>query len=102
VGIACVDAFCHTLTKQTVVGIDNASSQTSEDVADRLPYWKNKGWLITYLPPYSPELHRIEILWRRIQYPWLPFSAYACLNALSKALETIRSQVGSEYQITFA
>jgi hypothetical protein len=31
-----------------------------------------------------------------------PFSASACLNALSEALETILSQVGSEYQITFA
>jgi len=54
------------------------------------------------LPPYSPELNLIEILWRRIKYTWLPFSAYACLNALSEALETILSQVGSEYQITFA
>jgi hypothetical protein len=33
---------------------------------------------------------------------WLPFSAYECLNALSEALETILSHVGSEYQITFA
>ena len=38
-----------------------------------------------YLPPYSPELNLIEILWRRIKYTWLPFSAYACLNALSEA-----------------
>jgi hypothetical protein len=47
-------------------------------------------------------LNRIEILWRRIKYTWLPFSAYECLNALSEALETILSRVGSEYQITFA
>ena len=64
--------------------------------------WKKKGLIIKYLPPYSPELKLIEILWRRIKYTWLPFSAYACLNALSEALETILSQVGSEYQITFA
>jgi len=49
-----------------------------------------------------PEWNLIEILWRRIKYTWLPFSAYECLNALSKALETILSRVGSEYQITFA
>jgi transposase len=54
------------------------------------------------LSPYSPELNLIEILWRRIKYTWLPFSAYTCLNALSEALETILSQVGSKYQITFA
>jgi transposase len=100
--IACFDAFCQTLTKKTVVVIDHASIHTSEEFEDRLPYWKKKGLIIKYLPPYSPELNLIEILWRRIKYTWLPFSAYECLNALSEALETILSHVGSEYQITFA
>ena len=100
--IACFDTFCQTLTKKTVVVIDNASIHTSEEFEDRLPYWKKKGLIIKYLPPYSPELNLIEILWRRIKYTWLPFSAYECLNALSEALETILSHVGSEYQITFA
>ena len=100
--IACFDAFCKTITQKTVVMIDKASIHTSEDFADRIPSWKKQGLLIKYLPTYSPELNLIEILWRRIKYTWLPFSAYACLNALSAALETILSQVGSEYQITFA
>jgi len=91
--IACFDTFCQTLTKKTVVVIDNASIHTSEEFEDRLPYWKKKGLIIKYLPPYSPELNLIEILWRRIKYTWLPFSAYACLNALSEALETILSHV---------
>jgi transposase len=100
--IACFDAFCHTITKKTVVVVDNASIHTSEEFEDRIPYWKKQGLVIKYLSPYSPELNLIEILWRRIKYTWLPFSAYACLNALSEALEAILSQVGSEYQITFA
>ena len=100
--IACFDAFCQTITKKTVVVIDNASIHTSEDFEDQLPYWKQQGLMIKYLPQYSPELNLIEILWRRIKYTWLPFSAYACLNALSEALETILGHVGSEYQITFA
>ena len=81
---------------------DNASIHTSEEFADKLPSWKKKGLIIKYLPPYSPELNLIEILWRRIKYTWLPFLASECLNALREALETILSQVGSEYQITFA
>ena len=100
--MACFDAFCQTITKQTVVVVDNASIHRSEEFEDRIPYWKKRGLIITYLSPYSPELNLIEILWRRIKYTWLPFSAYECLNALSEALETILSQVGSEYQITFA
>ena len=100
--IACFDAFCHTLTQKTVVVMDNASIHRSEASEDRLPSWKKQGLIITYLPPYAPELNLIEILWRRIQYTWFPFSAYACLNALIEALEDILSQVGSKYQITFA
>jgi DDE superfamily endonuclease len=102
VGIACFATFCQTLTQQTVVVIDNASIHPSEEFADRLPDWKKKGLIIKSVPPYSPELNLSEILWRRIKYTWLPFSAYECLNALSKALETILSRVGSEYQMTFA
>src|SRR5262250_2070475 len=100
--IACFDTFCQTLTKKTVVVIDNASIHTSEEFEDKLPYWQKKGLIIKYLPPYSPELNLIEILWRRIKYTWLPFSAYECLNALSEALEAILNHVGSEYKITFA
>jgi len=100
--IACFDAFCKTLTKKTVIVIDNASIHTSEEFADRIPYWKKQGLIIKYLSPYSPELNLIEILWERIKYTWLPFSAYQCLNALIEALENILSNVGSKYQITFA
>ncbi|MDR1180459.1 MAG: transposase, partial [Bacteroidales bacterium] len=29
-----------------------------------------------FLPPYSPELNKIEILWRFIKYKWLPFEPF--------------------------
>jgi hypothetical protein len=32
--VACFDAFCHTLTKKTVIVVDNASIHTSDDFAD--------------------------------------------------------------------
>jgi hypothetical protein len=100
--IACFDAFCKTIKQKTVVILDNASIHTSEEFEDRIPHWKKQGLFIKYLPTYSPELNRIEILWRRIKYDWLPFSAYQCLNAMIEALENILSHVGSKYQITFA
>jgi hypothetical protein len=53
--IACFDAFCHTLTKKTVVVVDNASIHTSEEFEDRIPYWKKQGLVIKYLRPYSPD-----------------------------------------------
>ena len=99
--IGCFDDFCTTLTKKTVVAVDNASIHRSEEFEDRIPYWKKHGLVVKYLSAYSPELNLIEILWRRIKYSWLPFSAYECLNALIEALENILCDVGSEYQITF-
>jgi transposase len=100
--IACFDAFCKTIKQKTIVMIDNASIHRSEEFEDRIPFWKQQGFIIKYLPTYSPELNLIEILWRRIKYDWLPFSAYQCLNAMIEALEDILSHVGSKYQITFA
>jgi transposase len=100
--IACFEEFSKTLKKKTVVVMDNASVHTSEEFEEYLPQWKKKGLVIKYLPPYSPELNLIEILWRNIKYTWLPFSAYQCLNALRDALENILKSFGSKYQITFA
>ena len=100
--IACFDDFCQTITKKTVVAVDNASVHWSDEFEDRIPYWKKQGLTIKYLSSYSPELNIIEILWRRIKYTWLPFSAYDGLNALIGALEKVLCDVGSEYQITFA
>jgi len=100
--LACVDAFGRTMTKKTVVVVDHAAIHRSEACEDRVPSWKKHGLIIKYLPPYSPELHLIEILWRRITYAGLPFSASACLNAMIEALDDILSHVGSKYQITFA
>ncbi len=100
--VACFDAICHTLTKKTVVTLDNASIHTSDEFEERLPEWQKHGLHVKYLSAYSPELNLIEILWRRIKYTWLPFSAYHGLKALRTSLESILSQIGSTYQITFA
>jgi transposase len=100
--MGCFDDFCKTITKKTVVVVDNASVHRSEEFEERIPHWKKQGLIVKYLSPYSPELNLIEILWRRIKYSWLSFSAYDCLNALIEALENVLRGVGSEYQITFA
>ena len=47
--IACFDAFCQTITTQTVVVVDNASIHRSEEFEDRIPYWKKRGLIIKYL-----------------------------------------------------
>src|SRR5215467_3242852 len=85
--------------KKTVVVIDNASVHTSEEFEECLPRWKKKGLIIKYLSTYSPELNLIEILWRKIKYTWLPFSAYQCLNALRDALDSPPDTFTSHFEI---
>jgi transposase len=99
--VACFDKFSESLSKKTVVIIDNASTHTSKCFTEKIVEWEGKGLVIKRLPAYSPELNLIEILWRFIKYHWLPFSAYLSHENLTKELEKILSTVGSKYQINF-
>lgn len=99
--IGCFDAFSDTITKKTVVVIDNAPIHRSQAFQKKLPAWEKKGLFLYFLPEYSPELNLIEILWRFIKYFWLPFSAYLNFDALVQAVEEILMKVGTEYQIAF-
>ncbi len=100
--IACFDAFSETISKKTVVIIDNAPTHTSKAFNENIKKWEEKGLFIKKLPVYCPELNLIEILWRFIKYRWLPFSAYESFNDLITEVESILKKVGSKYQINFA
>jgi len=56
--------FVEEITKETVAVIDNASIHTSHKFKAMIETWEAKGLKIFYLPPYSPQLNPIEILWR--------------------------------------
>jgi len=99
--IGCFDLFSEAITQKTVVIIDNASIHTSQAFQEKIPLWEKKGLFLQFLPPYSPELNLIEILWRFIKYRWLPLSAYLNFETLVKAVEEILINVGSKYKIAF-
>jgi hypothetical protein len=100
--IACFNEVCNTLTQPTWVVIDNAPVHTSHAFAEHRVEWEEKGLFIKYLPPYAPELNRIEILWRFIKYRWLPFTSYGSYERLKEAMEEILANFGEKYHITFA
>ena len=96
--IACFDSFSEQLNKPTWVILDNAAQHTAKA---KQALWQKRGLFVYYLPPYSPELNLIEILWRFIKYVWLPFSAYTDLASLKQGLEEVLVNIGTKYQITF-
>ena len=100
--IACFDKFAEKITKKTVVLIDNASMHTSNAFLENIEKWKAQNLFIQNIPAYSPELNKIEILWRKIKYEWLDFSAYESFSALKKALNSILATIGQDYLINFS
>jgi transposase len=87
--------------KPCVVVLDNASTHTSNAFLDQLEKWASRGVILLYLPPYSPELNRIEILWQKIKYSCLSLDCYLSYDNLKKSVLSILDGVGSEYLITF-
>lgn len=88
------------IKKPMVVILDNASIHTAKKLK---PYWdllKEKGRCFYFLPAYSPELNRIEILWKKMKYEWLPFKSFTSVE-LEQAIDKIVDGFGSEYQLTF-
>jgi transposase len=99
--VACFDQFAQKITKKTAVVIDNASMHTCNNFRKNIEKWEKQGLFIQNIPAYSPELNKIEILWRKIKYEWLDFSAYESFNALKNALYDILANVGQDYHINF-
>ena len=93
---------CQNLTQPTIVVLDNASTHTSAAFKAQLPAWEEQGMTLFYLPPYSPELNRIEILWRCCKHQWLPPKAYRNFAALKHELRSLLNKIGCECKIEFA
>ena len=70
--------FCRFLTnlaanlkKPLIVVLDNASIHKSKECGSLLESLEKKNLSVYFLPPYSPELNRIERLWHKIKYTWM-------------------------------
>jgi DDE superfamily endonuclease len=74
--------------RSLVVVLDNYSVHRRAAVTAALPALAAVGLRLSFLPPYSSELNRIEPLWRQIKYHDLPVRSYQTLEALQIAVET--------------
>ena len=82
--------------------IDNDSTHTSVAFSENIEKWQKRGLYLYFLPPYSPHLNKIEILWRKMKYEWMPFSAYQNMNTLRQSLDSILINFDSSYKIIFS
>jgi transposase len=88
--------------KLTVVIMDNAPPHRKAERENQADWLLGHVW-VWFLPPYSPELNLIEMLWKKIKYEWLPWAAYANFQTLRSALQDIFENygAGSKYQVNF-
>lgn len=87
--------------KLTVVVMDNAPIHRKAERESQALWLLGRVW-VWFLPPYSPELNLIEILWKKIKYEWLPWDAYASFQTLRHALQNLLQGYGEKYQVNFA
>ena len=78
----------------TMVILDNAPTHTSKLFQAKIEEWKTKGLILYFLPPYAPELNRIEILWRFMKYHWITVSDYASSQSLEDYVHNILASYG--------
>jgi len=96
------NSFAKNLKNTTVVILDNASTHTSKLFKSNLERWEKEGLYLLYLPPYSPELNLIEILWREMKYRWVDIEALLSFDTLSVHIKKLLDGFGSEYVINFS
>jgi transposase len=100
--IQAMDDFCASRKEPCVVVLDNAPIHKSNAFKLKIDEWEKKGMRVFFLPPYSPHLNKIEILWRKIKYEWINYNAYLSFDNLKNEVNNIFSDFGTKYTIHFA
>lgn len=99
--IALLDSFCEKIEQKTIVVVDNAPTHRSKAFMEKVKQWQQQDLYIFFLPPYSPELNKVEMLWRKIKYQWRDFEAYTCWQNLQFYLHQVLENINQKYIFNF-
>lgn len=58
--------------KPMIIVMDNATIHTSQLMKEVMADLAEKGVTFYRIPAYSPELNKIERLWHKMKYTWMP------------------------------
>lgn len=84
-----------------IVVLDNAGIHKGDAMDKKRRQWAKQGLYLYYLPPYSPELNRIEILWKQAKYYWRRFVAMNGADLLDE-IQSLMKDFGSKFTVNFA
>ncbi len=86
--------------KPLVVILDNASVHKAKAIQPMLKLLAQRGLKLYFLPPYCPELNRIEKLWHKMKYTWMAFKARDA-KTLEADVDQILTGFGTDYTLSF-
>jgi transposase len=95
-----VTELAKTVTKTLVILIDNASIPRVRAIQPALRLLEKKGITLKFLPPYSPELNRIEKLWWLMKHRWMALTRRTKVE-LEHTVNHILTNFGSEFKMAF-
>ena len=85
-----------------VVILDNASVHKSKMIREKVGLWQERGLYFFFLPPYSPHMNKIEILWKHMKGRWIRPQDYDSEDTLWERIEHITGNLGGEFSIDFS
>lgn len=97
-----LDKFSLSISKPTVVVMDNAKVHTAVKVKQAMKDWQKRGLFLFYLPPYSPHLNIAERLWKELKARWLRPEDYLSSDKLFYAVNLALAAVGKSLFISFS
>lgn len=84
-----------------VLIVDNASIHRSKKMSDWRQLLEDEySTSLYYLPTYSPELNRIEMVWRQMKYHWRDFKVMAA-DQIENWVGQVSTEFGFKYMFTF-
>lgn len=86
--------------KKITVIIDNASIHKAKTTKDMMRVLEKQGVTLYFLPPYSPELNRIEKLWHLMKFTWMAVKSRDS-QALEDDVSEIIDNFGSKFNLAF-
>lgn len=86
------------VNKPLVVILDNASIHKA--IQAGLKLLEQRGVTLYFLPTYSPELNRIETLWRMMKHRWLD-ACHRTKEKLEQDIQHISDNFGRLYTLNF-
>lgn len=97
-GRADLDAALVRRTRPCTIVLDNYGVHHSKPVKAALPKLEAIGVAFYYLPPYSPELNRIEPEWHALKYDRLQDRSFTTGAALKTAVDTALAERAAQLQ----